>query len=60
MTEILARTEQTYANGQDRPLARYAGLLGAYGGTVGVAAAVAALAGRWLRLAYAKLMKSAE
>lgn len=46
MTDILEKTERTYANGHDRPLARYAGLLVAYGGTVGVAAAAVALAGR--------------
>ncbi|MGR6915160.1 DUF1360 domain-containing protein [[Actinomadura] parvosata] len=46
MTDILQKTEQAYENGHDRPLGGYVGLLGAYGGTVGVAAAVAMLAGR--------------
>ncbi|TMR95954.1 DUF1360 domain-containing protein [Nonomuraea basaltis] len=46
MTEILRKTEQAYEGDHDRPLGGYAGILGAYGGTVAVAAAVAALAGR--------------
>jgi hypothetical protein len=46
MTEILENTEKAYEGGHDRPLAGYAGLLSAYGGTVGVAAVTAMLAGR--------------
>ncbi|WP_188191745.1 DUF1360 domain-containing protein [Nonomuraea sp. SYSU D8015] len=46
MTEILEKTERAYEGEHDRPLGGYAGILGAYGGTVAVAAAVAALAGR--------------
>ncbi|AQZ69279.1 unnamed protein product [[Actinomadura] parvosata subsp. kistnae] len=46
MTDILQKTEQAYENGHDRPLGGYVGLLVTYGGTVGVAAAVAMLAGR--------------
>ncbi|GAA3230385.1 DUF1360 domain-containing protein [Nonomuraea helvata] len=46
MTEILEKTEQDYEGGHDRPLRGYAGILGAYGGTVAVAAAATMLAGR--------------
>lgn len=46
MTEIAEKTERTYEGEHDRPLGGYAGILGAYGGTVAVAAAAAALAGR--------------
>ncbi|TDE56739.1 DUF1360 domain-containing protein [Nonomuraea mesophila] len=46
MTEILEKTEQAYGGDHDRPLGGYLGILGAYGGTVAVAATVAALAGR--------------
>ncbi|WP_043630157.1 DUF1360 domain-containing protein [Nonomuraea candida] len=46
MTEILQKTERAYEGDHDRPLAGYVGLLGAYGGTVGVAAIAALLAGR--------------
>ncbi|MEV0996447.1 DUF1360 domain-containing protein [Nonomuraea sp. NPDC050202] len=42
----MEKTERAYKNGHDRPLGGYVGLLGAYGGTVAVAAAVAMLAGR--------------
>ncbi|MEV4017346.1 DUF1360 domain-containing protein [Nonomuraea angiospora] len=46
MTEILDKTERAYGGDHDRPLGKYAGILGAYGGTVAVASAVAALARR--------------
>ncbi|HEX4811206.1 MAG TPA: DUF1360 domain-containing protein [Nonomuraea sp.] len=46
MTEMLDKTKQSYEGEHDRPLGGYAGILGAYGGTVAVAAAVAMLAGR--------------
>jgi hypothetical protein len=46
MTEILQKTEQSYEGEHDRPLGGYVGILSAYGGTVVVAAAVAALAKR--------------
>ncbi|MEV0238220.1 DUF1360 domain-containing protein [Nonomuraea sp. NPDC050786] len=46
MTEILEKTEQDYGGKHHRPLRGYAGILGAYGGTVAVAAAATMLAGR--------------
>ncbi|MGN9838892.1 DUF1360 domain-containing protein [Nonomuraea sp. H19] len=46
MTEILEQTQEEYQGEHERPLGKYAGILGAYGGTVAVAAAVTALAGR--------------
>lgn len=46
MTEILQKTERSYEGEHDRPLGGYVGILSAYGGTVVVAAAVAALAKR--------------
>ncbi|MFB4277104.1 DUF1360 domain-containing protein [Nonomuraea sp. MTCD27] len=48
MTEILEKTEQSYKGDHDRPLGGYAGILSAYGGTVGVATVAALLAGRRL------------
>ncbi|WP_345563131.1 DUF1360 domain-containing protein [Nonomuraea rosea] len=46
MTEILEKTEQAYQGEHNRPLGGYLRILGVYGGTVAVAAATAALAGR--------------
>ncbi|TMR07809.1 DUF1360 domain-containing protein [Nonomuraea turkmeniaca] len=46
MTEMLEKTEEAYEGETDRPLGGYVGILGAYGGTVAVAALTAALAGR--------------
>ncbi|WP_433433443.1 DUF1360 domain-containing protein [Nonomuraea sp. CA-141351] len=46
MTEILEKTEQNYEGEHDRPLRGYVRILGAYGGTVAVAATASMLAGR--------------
>ncbi|MEW9551388.1 DUF1360 domain-containing protein [Nonomuraea sp. NPDC050783] len=43
---MLEKTEQAYQGEHRRPLGGYLGILAAYGGTVAVAAAAAALAGR--------------